>query len=198
ATPVQPTATPVQPTATPVQPTATPVQPTVTPIQPTATPLQPTATPIAGAAATPTAESSAPQPDAPGYATSPLPAPRPGQSPLPVPLAALQLAVTEIPATVMFVCGYDRCLDSQEYGTLSFETGISIWENPEPDRGDIVGELSHGDLVRVVALAQLYDRPGGLWYQLEDGGWISDLWLTERLCTPSSLPELSFERCSGE
>jgi hypothetical protein len=98
----------------------------------------------------------------------------------------------------MVVCGYDRCQDSSEYGQLSFESGISVWENPEPDRGDVHHELSHGDEVQVVAKKQVYDGPGGLWYELAGGGWINDMWLTEQQCTADNLPEFSFERCASD
>ena len=118
------------------------------------------------------------------------------QSPLPSPTATTP--ATAIPLTTMYVCGYDRCRDSDAYGDLSFETGISVWENPEPDRGEVVRELVHGDEVQVIAKKRIYDGPGGLWYQLEGGGWIDNMWITELLCTPGNLPELSFDRCSGE
>jgi hypothetical protein len=172
------------------QPAATPTSTSPVKDSPSPLPPQPTETPVAvptrtsGADATPTIVSQS------------------NQSPLPLPTAAASPTATTpaaaIPATTMYVCGYDRCRDSSEYGTLSFETGISVWENPEPDRGDIARELVHGDVVQVVAKKHIYDGPGGLWYQLEDGGWISGLWLTEQLCTSDNLPEFSFDRCSSE
>ena len=122
------------------------------------------------------------------------------QSPLPSPtlLPTATTPATAIPATTMFVCGYDRCRDSTEYGVLSFETGISVWENPEPDRGAVQRKVRHGDAVQVIAKKRIYDVPSGLWYELAGGGWIDDLWLTEHLCTAENLAEYSFARCSSE
>jgi hypothetical protein len=43
------------------------------------------------------------------------------------------------------------------------------------------------------------DGPGGVWYRLEAGGWVSDMWITESRCNDATLEELSFTDCwAGE
>lgn len=162
------TETPV-PTATPTEtPTEMPVV-AVTPTQapPTATPI-PTATLISTMTWTPVPTQIAP----------------PTENP--VPTAALQ---------TMFVCGYERCRDQAEYGQLIFESEIEVWASSDPNDDQILYTLSHHDEVRVVNQVRVWDGPGGLWFELEEGGWMSDFWLTEERCTPENLQEYSFVDC---
>lgn len=97
----------------------------------------------------------------------------------------------------MYVCGYDRCRDSGEYGNLIFEAGINVWNNPDPDRGGAHHQVAHQDEVTVVGEKRVNDGPGGLWYELEGGGWIDDLWLTDAPCNPDNLSEYTFASCWG-
>jgi len=104
---------------------------------------------------------------------------------------------TETMGRTMYVCGYDRCRDSGEYGKLVLETDINVWNSPDPDRGGVHHRASHGDKVIVVEEKRVYDGPGGLWYKLEGGGWTNDLWLTDAICTSENLPQHSFTDCLG-
>ena len=97
----------------------------------------------------------------------------------------------------MYVCGYDRCRDSGEYSKLTFPTGINVWNNPDPDRGGVHHKVSNGDQVTVIEEKRVYEGPGGLWYKLQGGGWIDDLWLTEQPCNADNLPDYSFTDCLG-
>ena len=97
----------------------------------------------------------------------------------------------------MYVCGYDTCRDSGEYGDLLYSTGINAWNNPDPDRGGVKRQLRNGQQVTVIEQKRVYSGPGGLWYKLRDGGWISDFWLTETVCTPENLAGYSFKDCLG-
>jgi hypothetical protein len=98
---------------------------------------------------------------------------------------------------VLYICGHDRCKDSGEYGTLIFETGINVWNNPDPDRGGVHHQLAHQDQVVILQTQQVHDGPGGLWFELEGGGWINDLWLTQELCTEENLPQYALDGCWG-
>jgi hypothetical protein len=98
---------------------------------------------------------------------------------------------------VLYICGYDRCKDSGEYGTLILETGINVWNNPDPDRGGVHHQLAHQDQLVIVQTQQVHDGPGGLWFELEGGGWINDLWLTQELCTEENLPQHALDGCLG-
>jgi len=102
---------------------------------------------------------------------------------------------TATEGTPMYVCGYDRCKDSGEYGKLIFETGINVWNNPDPERGGVRRTLDHGDKVRVIEEKRVNEGPGGLWYKLEGGGWISDFWLHENQCRAGNL--YPFADCLG-
>ena len=95
----------------------------------------------------------------------------------------------------MFVCGYDRCRDSCEYGQLVFRSGISVWENWGDDRGQVVRSLTHGSSVVVVDEKRSSPGPRGAWYRLESGGWVNGLWLTAELCSEANLDEFSFTDC---
>lgn len=99
--------------------------------------------------------------------------------------------VEEIVAKTMFVCGIDRCELSGAYGELIFTTGINVWENPDPNRGKVIRELDHLQGVTVLVERRVREDPGGLWFQLEGGGWMSDLWLTDEACTTSNLEQYS-------
>lgn len=98
----------------------------------------------------------------------------------------------------MYFCGYDRCQDSGEYGQLIFKTGINIWNAPDPNRGGVRNQANHGDQVSVIDEKRVSEGPGGLWYKLKQGGWVNDLWLTDRTCTKSNLEEFTFKNCLSE
>ena len=95
----------------------------------------------------------------------------------------------------MYVCGHDLCRESGEYGQLVYPTGINVWQNPEPDRGGVHHQVANGDRVEVIAERRVFEGPGGLWYELEGGGWTNDLWLTETRCSASNIAEFSFTNC---
>jgi len=95
----------------------------------------------------------------------------------------------------MYFCGLDRCRNSGEYGKLVFSTGINVWNNPDPNRGGVHHQASHGQKVTVIKEQLVNSGSGGLWYKLEGGGWTNDLWLTDKLCTKDSLNELSLDDC---
>ncbi len=96
----------------------------------------------------------------------------------------------------MYVCGYSRCRDSDAYGEFILETS-NVWNNPDPDRGGVHHLASHGEKVIVVSERRVDGGPGGLWYELEGGGWIDDLHVTDVLCSSANLDELSFSDCLG-
>jgi len=97
----------------------------------------------------------------------------------------------------MYFCGIDHCRDSGEYGQLIFETGINVWQNPDPDRGSRVRRVNHHDRAVVLQEKRVNPGPGGLWYELKGGGWTNDLWLTPEPCTEANLEQYSFEDCLG-
>lgn len=103
--------------------------------------------------------------------------------------------ITPIPQQIMYFCGIDRCRDSGEYGKMIFQTGINVWNNPEPNRNGVHHRASHGDKVIVIDEKRVDNGPGGLWYQLDGGGWTNDLWLTDAVCTVDNLPDYSFTDC---
>jgi hypothetical protein len=102
---------------------------------------------------------------------------------------------TEPAGRVMYFCGYDRCKDAGTYGEMLFETGINVWNNPDPDRGGVHHQANHQDQVTVVEERRVNEGPGGLWYRLEGGGWTNDLWLTKEPCTSENLGQYSFTDC---
>lgn len=95
----------------------------------------------------------------------------------------------------MYACGYDRCKDSGEYGTIIYQTGINVWNNPDPNRGGVHHQLNHGNRVQIVNQRRVDGGPGGLWYQLDGGGWINDLWVTEQQCNVGNLAANTFTDC---
>jgi hypothetical protein len=95
----------------------------------------------------------------------------------------------------MYVCGYERCRDADEYGALIFETGIEVWASSDPDDDRVLYTVSHLDEVRTVSQVRIWEGPGGLWFALEGGGWVSEFYLTEERCTPDNLELFSFADC---
>jgi len=95
----------------------------------------------------------------------------------------------------MFVCGYERCRDQAEYGQLIFEAEIEVWGSSDPNDDQILYTVSHNDEVWVVNQQRIWDGPGGLWFELQGGGWMSDFWLTSERCTPDNLALYSFADC---
>ena len=95
----------------------------------------------------------------------------------------------------MYFCGFDRCQDSSEYGQLTFETGINVWEGPDPNRGSVHHQAKHWEKALVVEEKRVDSGPGGLWFRLQGGGWTNDLWLTEEKSTSSNLADYSFADC---
>jgi len=102
---------------------------------------------------------------------------------------------TPQPSTTMYICGYDRCENSGEYGKLIFETNINVWNNTDPDRGGVRRKVNHGDAVEVVEEKRVGEGSGTLWYRLKKGGWINDLWVTDVKCTGENLGDLSLSDC---
>ena len=115
-------------------------------------------------------------------------------TPIPVPPPAPTATLTPSMSKEMWVCGYDRCRESGLYGKLEFREA-NVWANPDPNRGRVLRKLKHNDHLFVVNQMVVTDCPGGTWYQLEDGGWMNDFWLTDRLCNLANVPELSFKNC---
>ena len=95
----------------------------------------------------------------------------------------------------MHVCGMDRCRDSDDYGRVIFFTGINVWTNPDPNRGGIHHQLAYFDEVTVINERRVSAGPGGLWYELAEGGWMDDYWLTDTPCDAGNLQEYSFTDC---
>lgn len=93
---------------------------------------------------------------------------------------------------VMYVCGYDRCTVSGAYGELVLTEGINVWSGPDPNRGAVHHQVKHGQKVVVIEIKSVDNRT---WYRLEDGGWLSDLWLTKQPCTQENLEEYSLDDC---
>jgi hypothetical protein len=107
--------------------------------------------------------------------------------PLPTAVPTKAAAATPMPETVTYFCGIDRCKGSGEYGQMIFETGITIWENHDPDGGARLRYANHRDRAVIVNEVVLGDGVGEHWYELKDGGWTNGLWLTEEPCTPENL-----------
>jgi hypothetical protein len=118
--------------------------------------------------------------------------PMPVASPTAVPTASQTPAV---PGQTMYVCGYERCRDSDAYGELIFETGIEVWASSDPDDNRVLSAVSHDAEVWVVSAERIWEGPGGLWLELAGGGWMNDLWLTEERCTPDNLEQYSLTDC---
>ena len=79
--------------------------------------------------------------------------------------------------------------------TLIFPTGITVWNNPDPDRGGVHHKASNGDKVTVIETKRVSPGSGGLWFKLEGGGWTNDLWLTDEPCTDQNLADYSLDDC---
>jgi hypothetical protein len=100
---------------------------------------------------------------------------------------------------MMYVCGYERCWDSDFYSELIYETGIPVWAVPDPEDERVHHAVSHHDEAQIVDVVRLWEAPGGLWFRLEEGGWLSEFWLTEVRCVPDNLIEYRFMGClTGE
>jgi hypothetical protein len=56
-------------------------------------------------------------------------------------------------------------------------------------------QASHQERVVVVQQRRINEGPGGLWFELEDGGWTNDYWLTDQPCNEDNLEEYSFTDC---
>lgn len=97
----------------------------------------------------------------------------------------------------MYFCGIARCRESGDYGEMILENGMNVWRNPDPNRGGIHHRASHGDEVVVIKEMRVHEGPGGLWFELDGGGWANDLRLTDQICTPENLPQYSFTDCLG-
>ena len=95
----------------------------------------------------------------------------------------------------MYFCGYDRCRDSGGDGQVISQTCINVWNNPDPNRGGVHHQGSQGNSVKVIREKRVDPGPGGLWYELEGGGWINDLWLTDKHCGSYNLEDYSFTDC---
>jgi hypothetical protein len=98
---------------------------------------------------------------------------------------------------ILYVCGYERCRDSAQYGELLHPTGIEVWANPDPDRGEVRSTIDHQRQVAATRSRRVSDGPGGLWYALGGDGWISDLWVTEQPCVADNLEQYSFASCQA-
>jgi len=96
--------------------------------------------------------------------------------------------------TVMYVCGYSRCLNSDAYGKM-IQPVIIVWNAPDPDRGGIHHRASHGEMVVIMEERQVNPDPSGLWYHLRSGGWANDMVLTEERCTPQNLHKFAISKC---
>jgi len=103
--------------------------------------------------------------------------------------------IGEVAGEIMYACGIDRCKDSGEYGKLIYASGINVWEIPGPNRKVVNRQLNHLQEVTVLLERRLNDGPGGLWYGLSGGGWINDLWLTEKPCNYGNIEKDSFKDC---
>ena len=116
----------------------------------------------------------------------------------PAPAATQQGAApepTDKPKRVMYFCGIDRCRDSGAYGQLLFQDKINVWSGPDPDRGAVKRQAKHQEKVLVVQERRVSEGPGSLWFELEDGGWANDFWLTEEPCDEGNLEQYSFTAC---
>jgi hypothetical protein len=162
----------------------------------------PTETPAA--TWTPTlAETAAPtETPAPTETATPTVTPTPTETPTPTVTPTETLApepnatmTPESPSQTMYVCGLERCRDEAEYGELIFESDIEVWASSDPDDARILYTVSHHDELRIVGQQRIWEGPGGLWFELEGGGWISEFWLTEEPCLPENLAAFSFTDC---
>lgn len=102
---------------------------------------------------------------------------------------------TIAPIAAMYACGIDRCRNSGSYGQRVAESGINIWNHPDPDRQGIHHQIWHTKRVEIIGKTHINLDPGGTWYQLQEGGWISDLWLTETQCTRENLEQYTIPDC---
>ena len=94
----------------------------------------------------------------------------------------------------MYVCAIDRQRSSPAYGQqVIVGRRINVWLRPDPERIGIHHKMRHGMRVTVVEEHRVHDRHGGLWYRLKEGGWMNDMWLTEKPCTNETLEELSVD-----
>jgi hypothetical protein len=167
------------PTGTPTETSASVAGPTET-LAAIDSPTEPQ-TPMTGPTETPTAVVA--------LIETPAEAPAATESPSPA------LAASGPAPQTMYVCGYERCRDEDEYGTLIFETGIEVWASSDPNDDRILYTVSHDDEVRVVRQERVWEGPGGLWFALDRGGWMSDFWLTAERCTQDNLESYSFGGC---
>jgi len=96
------------------------------------------------------------------------------------------------PTKVMYVCGYDLCKSSGGYGEIALTEGINVWNHPDPNRGGVHHQVKAGDRVVIIDVTHV---DGRTWYELEDGGWLSDLWLTKQKCTPDNIGDFTLNDC---
>ena len=93
-------------------------------------------------------------------------------------------AAESVPRT-MYVCTLDRCKNSGTYGQ-NVAAAANVWSGygEGTARGQVLRKIPGGTAVKIKRSVQASSGAGGLWYELEDGGWMSDLWLTPQQCTP--------------
>lgn len=96
------------------------------------------------------------------------------------------------PQTIRYVCGYSRCTNAGDYGEKVLDTGINTWSAPDPNRGAVHHQVSHGDRLIISDVKYVDNRT---WYKIEGGGWLSDLWLTKQPCTQDNLEEYALPDC---
>lgn len=129
---------------------------------------------------------------------TPVPTETPQELPTETPTATATAttAPVQVQSRAFYVCGYERCLDSREYGQLILESAIEVWASTDPSDEQILYTVSHHDEVLVVAEQRLWNGPGGLWLELGSGGWVSEFWITEERCTPDNLEQYSYTNCT--
>jgi hypothetical protein len=97
----------------------------------------------------------------------------------------------------MYFCGYDRCRDSLQYGTMIEPPILAIHKNHKIEPGGFIREPKHGEKVGVIGEWRdpEWPGPGGLWFELEGEGWTREWNLTETICTPTNLDRYSYKSC---
>lgn len=96
---------------------------------------------------------------------------------------------------VMYFCEIERCKLSPSYGLVFDPQGTPVWQNHDPDRGRVLRMADHHEKIRVIREIRVRDGWGGLWYELEGGGWTNDFHLTDEPCTPENIEQYSISDC---
>ena len=91
----------------------------------------------------------------------------------------------------MYVCTLPRCKYAWNYGQETIVDVAVVWQGYGANAMPAIGRLKAGTRVQT-KLSRYVTEDGRQvkWYQLVDGGWMSEAWLTKEPCSLNNLQPL--------